>query len=958
MADQNEYDAVASQFLGARKQATTENVKLNISNALSVNPDEAAAVQKDANKLGVPIDSAMANPAEIRKQSYFESIGFNDVVDSKAASDFYQDQNKANIGSDSVQEMIDLSKAAQTLGTAGRSIGRFAADIPAGIFGIGEGVMKTIADPLDWATGGNAPNRFRVWGNELEQLRKTTTQAGDIIQGDMPKDPGVFERNLYNTGRSFGDMLPGMLATIVTKNPYYALGTAGIVQGGQSTSESLDEGVAPIKALTRGIIDAGWEVIFEKFGVDKLLKDIAVNSGFGKMLIHQIVRELPSELATTLMQQVDEYAITKTKANFNEFMQQLGPAELDTAISTVMQTVLTAGLGHGVNRIKQKIEGVEDAKQSNASFDILTKLNDLISTNKVKERDIESFHTFMQSATEDGDVSHVFIEPKVMVQALEASGMTQEQFATESPVISKQLNESMATNTDLAIPVADFATELAGKSYSQSLIAHLKTDPNGMSQVEAQQYMVEHGNDLKEEVEKILGENTNMQEFNASKDRVKQHILQNLNESTERPAIKNENDSELIATRTAVRAAQLHMTPEALFQKHLLKVSDSSSETTTGDVVLNQKHHVTLDTSILDITDQSTKGLKKAAAAYAKKNFANSVVKNESDGQDIIISNQGIKHGASGTGSKLSALALSALDQIIGKAKYTHSEQDNKNRNTIKEVRFYETTVNLGDEKAKLKIVVRVANDGSRYYDHYEIENPAGQSGKLRFNQDSLQPFTGLLSKEDIASLKRLEPKSNTYSQSGLKQTETPEFKAWAGTDKPVIESDEVNGTSFKGDGPFVMELYHGTTHNFNEFKGGENGNIEGHFGAVNYFTSSSHDVHKNYMGVGPDLTSRIEQKAERLADEIKDHYDNFEDDALAVQAIKEKYGEDVYDEDMLKMARNIADKELNGGNYNVLTVFVKTEKPFVVNDKNSPFMEFIDQEELEKEAIQRVRMA
>ena len=107
MADQNEYDAVASQFLGARKQATTENVKLNISNALSVNPDEAAAVQKDANKLGVPIDSAMANPAEIRKQSYFESIGFNDVVDSKAASDFYQDQNKANIGSDSVQEMIE-----------------------------------------------------------------------------------------------------------------------------------------------------------------------------------------------------------------------------------------------------------------------------------------------------------------------------------------------------------------------------------------------------------------------------------------------------------------------------------------------------------------------------------------------------------------------------------------------------------------------------------------------------------------------------------------------------------------------------------------------------------------------------------------------------------------------------------------------------------------------------------
>ena len=770
MADQNEYDAVASEFLGARKQSTEQNVKLNLSNAFSVNPDEAASIQKDASKLGVPVESAMSDPAAIRKQSYFDSIDFSGIVDKlPATTQFFSNQNNANIAHDEVKGLTDIEKTAQVLGTSGRSIARFLADIPAGIFGVGEGIAKTIADPLDWATGGNAPNRFRTWGNELEQLRKSSTKAGDMIQGEMPKDPGVFERNLYNAARSFGDMLPGMAASIITKNPYPALVSAGIVQGGQSTSESLDEGVSPVKALTRGIIDAGWEVMFEKYGVDKLLKDISLNSGFGKILLGQIVREVPGELATTLMQQIDEYAITKPNASFNEFMQQLGPAELDTAVSTVIQTVMTAGLGHGVNRVKQKLDQANDAHQANSSFEVLTKLNDLISANKVKDRDIESFHTFMQSATQDSDVSHVYIEPKVMVQALESVGVNQEQFAKEAPAIYAQLEQSMATNTDLAIPVADFATQLAGKDFSNSLISHLKTDPNGMSQVEAQQYMAEHGNELKSEVERILGENSNMQEFHASKDRVKQSVLQNLNESTEWPAIKNENDAELIATRTAVRAAQLHMTPEELFQKHLLKVTGNSAESSNGNVVLNQKHHVALDTSILDVPDQSTKSLKKAAAEYAKKNFANSVVKNESDGQDIIISNQGIKHGASGTGSKLSALALSALDQIISRAKYTHSEQDNKNRNTIKEVRFYETTVNLGDEKAKLKIVVRVANDGNRYYDHYEIENPAGQSGKLTFKQDSLQPFTGLLSKEDIASLKRLEPKSKTYAQEGNK---------------------------------------------------------------------------------------------------------------------------------------------------------------------------------------------
>ena len=68
-----------------------------------------------------------------------------------------------------------------------------------------------------------------------------------------------------------------------------------------------------------------------------------------------------------------------------------------------------------------------------------------------------------------------------------------------------------------------------------------------------------------------------MQEFNASKDRVNQHIFQNLNESIEWPAIKNENDAKLIATRTAVRVAQLHMTPEELIQKHLLQVNSNSA---------------------------------------------------------------------------------------------------------------------------------------------------------------------------------------------------------------------------------------------------------------------------------------------------------------------------------------------------------------------------------------------
>jgi len=68
--------------------------------------------------------------------------------------------------------------------------------------------------------------------------------------------------------------------------------------------------------------------------------------------------------------------------------------------------------------------------------------------------------------------------------------------------------------------------------------------------------------------------------------------------------------------------------------------------------------------------------------------------------------------------------------------------------------------------------------------------------------------------------------------------------------------------------------LYHGTTHDFSAF-GGNTRNLEGHFGAGHYFTDNAQDASRNYAGFGPDLTQRIELRAERLADELGLEYDD-----------------------------------------------------------------------------------
>lgn len=163
--------------------------------------------------------------------------------------------------------------------------------------------------------------------------------------------------------------------------------------------------------------------------------------------------------------------------------------------------------------------------------------------------------------------------------------------------------------------------------------------------------------------------------------------------------------------------------------------------------------------------------------------------------------------------------------------------------------------------------------------------------------------------------------------------TDSKAFKKWAGTNSDVIESDEINDFDFKGAGPFVVKAYHGTTHDFEAFDASITGNKEGQFGAVNYFTSSEGDATDNYGKDGPDLTQRIELRAERLIDEAD--------------------GDDAKVRSMAH-ARQLAREEIAGNENQTLEVYIRTEKPFVVGD-GSPFLELIDFDDLEKRAIEFV---
>lgn len=204
-------------------------------------------------------------------------------------------------------------------------------------------------------------------------------------------------------------------------------------------------------------------------------------------------------------------------------------------------------------------------------------------------------------------------------------------------------------------------------------------------------------------------------------------------------------------------------------------------------------------------------------------------------------------------------------------------------------------------------------------------------------------------------------------------------FNRWAGDGHTFLEADQVNDESFTGQGPWVMRAYHGTTHDFEAFSSEEFGNKEGHFGAVNYFTTSEMDATRNYAGEGPDLTGRIETRAERIESEIEDQYaevinteldedvrqDAFDQMAADFSSLNFDSGSVSFfdfvedgDFDVMAFAREVARSELSGGEQRLLEVYVRSEKPFVVDEEKqgrTPYVEFRDREALRQKAIAQV---
>jgi RNA:NAD 2'-phosphotransferase (TPT1/KptA family) len=166
------------------------------------------------------------------------------------------------------------------------------------------------------------------------------------------------------------------------------------------------------------------------------------------------------------------------------------------------------------------------------------------------------------------------------------------------------------------------------------------------------------------------------------------------------------------------------------------------------------------------------------------------------------------------------------------------------------------------------------------------------------------------------------------------KPAETPAFKAWFRNS--VVRN--LDGSP--------KPVYHGSTHSFEKFDPSRS-DLEGHHGKGMYFTDSKEDVGRNYATEeGPDLTNRIERRAEEIWDEM-----------LEERGEMPPYGDPEY-ERAWEEVRATARKEVAGESRGVVyPVYLRIERPVNVWKGGGTWFETRHNEETGRESGSGVRL-
>lgn len=892
---------------------TAQQVRSSVANTADINPDVDARLQQLAKKYGVPVDAVRLDPKPLGRKEKLDSIDYAELArKAPGTANFMADPKNAAVSHDDVGNMSLLETVVNSfkrgVPSLKRNVSTTALNANANVIANIDRVEQLIADGRDANTITADLDPIGVAQMTPEQrkemrqqsLDKIREQAGNVTRNTVemlaiPQNPVVGrvmeagkEQGLKGGDRwlpvlkEFAKNPIDFIASIgpeslVANAPALALAIPATMLGGPaagaavtgagsfSTSyastilEALQEKgvdvkdpaslqaamqnpelmkeigkVAFAKSAMIGLFDAGSFGVASKVGLPGAIERSLANKPFTRQMINALVVQPPvqgtigatGEFAgqTAAGQEIDPAAILAEFAG--EFFG--APAEVVTASA------------------KRTFEAVQEARAAESNAQLLAQLDELAAASKVRGRDASTFEAFVASATENAPVQDVFINAEVLAQ----SGMA-EQLAQVSPSVAEQFQVALDTGNDIRIPVAEYTARIAGTEFSQSLLEHLKTEPEGFSLAEAKEYMQSYAEELKADVERTLAAKQGDEAFKTQVESVKTNIKTQLDTAGRFTSQVNDAYSSMIGNFYAVMAGKLGIAPDELLSRYPLRIQ---AQSVVGGQQFDQSgvpvfHRTRAEFDEFDI-NKSNRDNEHGDAVYfsdsqeSGTHYGDRVMRRRLTGE--------VLDEESKPSEVLFDLESALLEQGF-EVSMTRASRSSNIGFALQEI-----GQQLSDDPRERNNIIN------------EALKSLGYSARSYVEENGTRSYAVF----DLSAAQR----DQELNQVGIEQTETQGFKAWT-EGLPVVQD---GGNEYEGGGG-VFESFHGTTHSDIEiFK--SVGNEEGFLGRGPYFTTSPEDASANYAGVGPDLTQRIELRYEQIIQDMQ------EDDFNAQDALRDYY--------------------------------------------------------------------
>jgi hypothetical protein len=244
------------------------------------------------------------------------------------------------------------------------------------------------------------------------------------------------------------------------------------------------------------------------------------------------------------------------------------PIQTSRVADAFLNGALIGGVMGGAGDMIKLHADMSRAADADRSQQFFTALSQNAADSKVRERNPNAYENFIASQADGSGAENTYIDGQRMAELLHQSGVDPVAVEKVVPGFSKQLVEAQGSGGDVEIPTAKFAAHIAGTELGNSMIEHMRLDPEAMSVSEAKDFQSRVQEMTTEAKLNAAGRMATDAGFAQSAQNVEDKVFEQIQATKALPDDAARTNAQVMSNMIAAKANETGMTPEAFYEKY------------------------------------------------------------------------------------------------------------------------------------------------------------------------------------------------------------------------------------------------------------------------------------------------------------------------------------------------------------------------------------------------------